>query len=63
MADRPIYCCEFCGRDTRRRSRVCSLCLGSAPDEPDEPAGEDAGLTRDEEIAEEVAQALREAMG
>jgi predicted amidophosphoribosyltransferase len=62
MAVQPIYCCDFCGRDTRRRSRVCSLCLGSVPDEA-EPVGEDDSPSRDEEILAEVEEALREAMG
>jgi len=23
-----IYCCLFCGRDTRDRSKICAWCLG-----------------------------------
>ena len=63
MAVRPIFCCDFCGRDTRRRGRICSLCLGTGPEEADGPEDADVIPDRDEQIQEEVEQALREAMG
>lgn len=68
MKHRPPQCCRGCGRDTRAVSGLCSRCVIPRSDELLDGAdglADDSvfGLARDEEIADEVRQLLRELTG
>ncbi len=73
--DKPktIVCCIYCGRDTKRRSGVCPRCSGHGSKNELEALiiSEDPNtnynntnveFTRDDEVAADVAGALREQM-
>lgn len=62
--------CDFCGRNTTRRSRICKHCMAgvSKHDEPPEQLPEDRAerlecITRDEEILRAVEAVIKEKIG
>jgi len=61
-----IHNCMNCGRDTIRKSGLCSLCQPE-PDlaeiHADEPVEDEEEVTRDDEVSSEVEQAVGNALG
>lgn len=52
-----VRCCRYCSRDTRLKSMICSRCLFGDPSDGD-PGGPVWEFSRDEEIKQEVNDAI-----
>jgi predicted amidophosphoribosyltransferase len=72
---RAVVCCDFCGRDTPNKSRICRLCTQGTRNHTKPPDWEDGdmqtlrevfkldGYDRYTEMADDIHQALKEAIG
>lgn len=67
MAKHELHCCDYCGRDTVNKSRICKVCTGgnSHRDEPEETLGdfmEKEWRERSDDVDEEVSDAMKDCM-
>lgn len=51
-----LVCCEFCGRDTRSRTRICKECLGASGHNREHAASSMTPLTKWDDEFEDFSE-------